>query len=181
VDELHNTVAVLKTDVGMCGLWRPEAFVFRDADDWEDWAAENSRIEESIRAGAFVPLNVGGDGAFQVCLRYGTTSPTLTDEERQYVIVASQPYLLLSNGAIVMGGIEDVGEKGIPEGRRIALAPGRYSVVVHLIDWKAAPNAIGPDGRPSASALPDFVVLAAEESTGSARYRQSVDTFERPR
>jgi hypothetical protein len=180
MDRSESVSDVARTDAGMCALWRRQAFLsFVEFEDWEDWATETSNIEQSIESGDLVPLNVGGDGAFQVCVRFGP-APTLTPEEELLSIGASEPYLLVSDGLIVMGGLEEVGADGIPAHRLIDLEPGRYSAVVHLIDWKAAPGATGPDGRPSPDALPDFVVLLSSERNRARAYRRSVMTFDAP-
>ncbi|MDX8052669.1 hypothetical protein SK571_25065 [Lentzea sp. BCCO 10_0798] len=49
-------------------------------------------------SGAFVPVNIGSDGAFQVVARVGSasTAASLPPRERQHVLVSSEPYLLIN-------------------------------------------------------------------------------------
>jgi hypothetical protein len=75
--------------------------------------------------------------------------------------------------------LEQVGSHG-GGAVRIPLAAGRYRVQVNLIEWDAEPGSVTADGLPTASALPDFIVLVEPETHLSADYRVSVETFERP-
>lgn len=65
---------------------------------------------------------------------------------------------MTSPGVVYLGGLEESGDLPGRETNRIELPTGRYSVVVHLVDWKADPGSVGEDGRPREGALPDFVV-----------------------
>ena len=98
------------TSAGLCGLWQPEAFSqVADLDSWEDEVADDSALIRHIGAGEFVPINVGGNGAFQVALRGRTSATVLSERETQYRLVSSKPYLLKSLGALELGGLESVG------------------------------------------------------------------------
>lgn len=158
---------LVSTDSGMCALWQPEHFDgVTSLDEWEDEVAEDAALERHIAAGAFVPVNVGGDGAFRVIVRAGG----LTHPERAVRLVSSEPaYLLVSQGQVALGGLEDVGAEGDPI--LLPLAAGRYSVTVHLIDWQAVAS-------PAEGALPDFVVEIGADS--GAPYRASTESFDRP-
>jgi hypothetical protein len=163
---------VARTGSGLCALWQPEHFAaVTDLDTFQDEVAEDDRLVAHIRAGALVPLNVGGDGSFQVVVRDGGP----TGRESRYRLASSQPYLLVSRGQVALGGLEDVG-MGRPV--LIPLAEGRYAVTVHLIDWGAEPGSRKPDGTPSAQALADFVVEVGP--AGSGPYRDRVESFDRP-
>lgn len=172
----HESSHVMETSAGLCGLWQPERFAGVDElDTWEDEVADDAALVRHIEAGAFVPLNVGGDGSFQAIVREGG----LTDREDQYRLVSSDPYLLVSYGVVHLGGLENVGPY-IGDSHAMPLADGRYSARVHLIDWKAEPGAVSEDGEPTGKALPDFVVEVNSEPSPSPRYRTAVETFERP-
>lgn len=169
-----GTSAVVRTDAGMCAVWRPEHFTAVDTlDAWEDEVAEDGALTGHIVAGALVPLNVGGDGAFQVTIRLG--GPTAREE--RYVLVSSQPYLLVSEGTLALGGLENVGSY-VGGATMLPMPAARYAVTVHLIDWKAEPGAVTADGQPAESALPDFLVTLAAETVPTT-YRSSVQTFDR--
>jgi hypothetical protein len=129
--------------------------------------------------GAFVPLNVGGDGSFQVAVRGGLTESELSDRESRNVRVSSQPYLLISHGEIALGGLESVGGAMGQDEINIPVAAGRYSVIVHLVNWKAEPGAVTAEGTPSGIALPDFLVEVLDELK-PIDYRTNVNTFDRP-
>lgn len=167
---------VVSTGAGMCGIWQPEHFEHvTSLDAWEDEVSEPEALEGHTGVGAFVPLNVGGDGAFQLTLRVGG----LNAREERYTLVSSEPYLLVSRGTVALGGLENVGPYG-GGADEIALDAGRYMVVVHLIDWRAEPGSMGAEGKPIAAALPDFLVEMAPEAGVIPIYRQRVETFDRP-
>jgi hypothetical protein len=178
--ELHIS-ALVATSAGLCGLWQPQRFDhITELDMWEDEVADDAALAGHISAGAFVPINVGGDGAFQVELR-GVEGPgRLTSRERTYLLVSSEPYLLVSEGSLELGGLEAVGGYSGADKIQVPLDAGRYSVIVHLIEWEAEPGSRDESGKPSASALPDFIVEIFEEPPGGLIYRSKVETFERP-
>jgi hypothetical protein len=168
------------TSAGMCALWQPEHFAHvTDLDSWEDEVAEDSALIRHMESGAFVPLNVGGDGAFQITVRGGSGNVELSDREASYVLVSSQPYLLDSRGAVALGGLESVGGAMRQDAIDIPVEEGRYSVTVYLLDWKAEPGSLATEGNPSVSALPDFLV-ELKEAPAPGGYRTKVNTFDRP-
>lgn len=167
---------VVRTNAGMCALWQPESFNFEEFEDWEDWATENWNIAGSIASGLVVPVNVGGDGVFQVAVRWDD-SAGLTEAEQRCLLVSSDPYLLISVGWFVLGGLEDVGDAEFASANRAPLAEGRYSVTVHLIDWKVDPTSVDAFGNPAENALPDFVVVIGAAAVGP--FRTKVQTFDR--
>ncbi|MFC9845291.1 hypothetical protein ACFWFF_37940 [Streptomyces sp. NPDC060223] len=172
---------LIRTNAGMCALWQPEAFAhIRDFDTWEDQVAEDSALVPHIANGVFVPINIGGDGVFQSVVRLDEAADALSERETPYLVVSSEEYLLRSNGAVLIGGLEDVGEIGSTESVEIPVAAGRYRVRVNMIDWKADPNSVDAFGKASAEALPDFIIQIAREISHDAAYRVNVETFDRP-
>ncbi|MEU5192142.1 hypothetical protein AB0G83_34140 [Streptomyces klenkii] len=178
---LDGVPATVATDAGMLVLWDPQRFeAVVDYDTWEDELLEEGDIVRHIQAGALVPLNVGGDGAFGVLVRSGTVAAPagLTERETAHQLVASQPYLFVSRGRAFVGGVEDVrgdASAGVIE----HLVPeGRHSVVVHLIDWQAEAGSQDVAGRPVPGALPDFLVLINPAQPGQDAFRTAVSTFE---
>jgi hypothetical protein len=178
VQEL-DFVGAVATGAGMFGLWQPDAFAHvTDLATWEDDVAENAALERHIADGVFVPINIGSDGAFQFVIRGGRLNQ-LSERERLYRAVSSEPYLLRSKGSVEFGGLESVGPYRGSEPTVWGLDPGRYAVVVHLIDWMAEPGAAAPDDSPLDHALPDFIVEIAPESEATS-YRMQLETFDRP-
>ncbi|MFD8080847.1 hypothetical protein ACFV4F_04015 [Kitasatospora sp. NPDC059722] len=169
------------TDAGMLALWSPAAFSgVVDHASWEPELSEEEGRLRHIRAGALVPINIRSDGAFGVVVRAGSAAADarLTERESAYVVVSSKPYLLRSRGVACLSGIEAVAGEPWPDTVRLDLADGDHSVVVHLIDWEAEPGSTA-DGKPSESALADFVVLVNPASAAaSGPYRVATDTFE---
>ena len=101
----------------------------------------------------------------------------LSERESRHAWLTSDPYLLVVTGQeAALSGIEHVGH---PEAAvaRVPLASGRYQVRVTVIDWDQDPESVGPNGRPSANALPDFVVQVVPES-GRQGYRVLQRTFD---
>lgn len=168
------------TDAGLFGIWRTSTFAHvSELDQWEDEVAEDSALSRQIAAGAFVPINIGGGGAFQVVVR-GTEYPgQLNERERGYLLVSSEPYLLVSDGELELGGLEGVGNYSGAETVEIPLDSGRYAAVVHLLDWQAEPGSRTSDGKPSPGALPDFIVEIFLDTSERSEYRTKVETFER--
>ncbi|MFJ3882928.1 hypothetical protein ACIPW5_36430 [Streptomyces sp. NPDC090077] len=180
LDEVTATVA---TDAGMLVLWDPQRFeAVVDYDTWEDELLEDEDIVRHIQAGSLVPLNAGGDGAFAVQIRSGTAAApaALTERETAHQLVASQPYLFVSRGRALVGGIEDVSGDASDGVIEHPVPEGRYAVVVHLIDWQAEAGSQDAAGRPVPGALPDFVVLIDLAQPGQGAFRTAVNTFEAP-
>lgn len=180
-DDQSITVA---TDAGMHALWSPELFPgINDYNSWEAELLEDEDIERHIRAGALVPINIGSDGAFAFTVRIGAAAKPaeLTDREARYRVVSSQAYRLQCRDRACLSGIEHI-EAAPSEGRThaLALTVGQYDVTVHLLDWKAEPDAKTTDGAPVDGALPDFVVLINPPTQDQITYRTSVWTFDRP-
>ncbi|MGC4779925.1 hypothetical protein [Micromonospora chalcea] len=163
----------------MFGVWQPEHFVgVTSLDEWEDAVSEDEALLRHIEIGTFVPINIGGGGAYQFTVRYGDRCEGLTEREGRYRLVSSEPYLLIAKGQTALGGLEAVGQYSGIDPVVLPTEPGRYAVTVHLIDWKAEPGAAGSNGRPAANALPDFIIEVRPES-GSEVYRSILATFER--
>jgi hypothetical protein len=169
------------TSAGMFALWRVSRFAgITDLDEWEDEVADEESLARVIAESALVPVNIGGDGAYQFAVRGVEALGDLTEREARFLVVSSQRYLLISDGLVALAGIEAIGEYGGAERLEIPLAPGRYAVQVHLIDWKAEPGAVGTDGKPTKDSLGDFVIEICRESPeGDGDYRSSVETFTR--
>jgi hypothetical protein len=114
-------------------------------------------------------VNIRSDGAFQVVARVGEAAH-LTERERQYLVVSSDPYLLVTTGGAVISGLEYVGAEA-DEGLRVPLPPGRWSVTVFMLDGEAEPDRTDP--------LPDFAILINPEEEPDREYRTDVQTFDR--
>lgn len=70
-----NVSRAVATEASMFGIWRTSVFAhLSELDQWEDEVAEDSALSRQISDGAFVPLNIGGSGAFQATVR-GVESP----------------------------------------------------------------------------------------------------------
>lgn len=167
-------VVTAATDAGMLALWCPSAFAA--VDGYLAWETHvHDRLPAAIAAGELVPLNIGHDGAYGV--RVALTPPALSEREARYAFMTSDPYLLVvAGGEVCLSGLEDVGEPEYADAR-IPLPPGRYSARVTMVDWDREPGSTGPDGRPTAQALPDYVVVVAPED-GTETYRTDEVTFD---
>lgn len=169
---------VYPTSAGMHCLWSSAAFTaVKDYDSWAKELEQDEDIERHIRAGEFVPLNIGSDGAMEIEIRVGTPdSPAALDErETQYLIVASQPYLLRSTGVIGVSGIEEVSSPVSRRAGSLSLPKGDYAVTAHLIAWDEEPGMQTDDG-PAPGALPDYLVLI-NPAQPSTEFRTTVGTF----
>ncbi|MBM7773670.1 hypothetical protein JOD54_003874 [Actinokineospora baliensis] len=163
---------LVATGAGMCGLWQPERFEdVSDLGTWEDVVSDVDVLQRHIGEGSFVPLNVGGDGSFQIVVREGARSV----REERYTVVSSDPYLLISRGTLSLGGLENIGPY-VGGSHEIPIRAGRYAVRVHLVDWEAEPGSTTPTAGP----LPDFVVEIHPEYGTEDDYRKSIFTFDKP-
>ena len=170
------------TASGMLALWEPHHFDgITDYDTWEPELLEDTDISRHIQQGAFVPINIHADGAFQCAVRVGTAgSPAvLSERERRYLVVSSEPYLFRSRDRVAISGLEHIGRSPGESASFIPLASGDWAVTIHLIEWTGEPGAQTPDGQPTATALADFVVLLNPAAAGT-HFRTKVDTFEEP-
>lgn len=165
------------TDAGMLALWRESAF--DGIDGYKAWESRvEDRLGEAIRSGELVPIGIQGDGAFGV--RIAVAPDQASDREARHTVVTSEPYLLVSDGGTIhLSGIEAVGDEASPP-VTVTLPAGRYAVRVSLVAWDEEPGVRGPDGRPTAQALPDFLVMI-EPSEGSETFRQVEATFDPPK
>ena len=142
---------------------------------------EDTDIARHIQQGAFVPLNIHADGSFQCAIRVGTaaTPASLSERERRYLTVSSEPFLFRSRDRIAISGLEHIGRSPGEAASFISLASGDWAVTIHLVDWTEEPGAKTPDGKPTATALADFVVLL-NPAAADTHFRTKVDTYERP-
>ncbi len=108
-----------------------------------------------------MPINIGGDGAFEIEVRVGSASSpaALSEREQTYLDVASEPYRFMSDGGLCLSGIEYV--QGAPDGHvgRLALSPAS-TLSSCTSSAGIASRACSPRvDAPSPDALPDFIVL----------------------
>lgn len=171
--------AVVGTDSGMLAMWDAEPFAgVVDYDTWESELCLDGDIQRHVQAGDLVPININSDGAFEVLVRYGT-APTLTRREAEHVVVMSEPYLLVSSGAVWLSGIEHVGSAD--DAVELAVGEGEHEVVLHIIDWHSEPGSTSDDGKPASTALPDFVALVRPAGEDGGPYRTEITTFPPPK
>ncbi|MBL7490419.1 hypothetical protein I6A60_40195 [Frankia sp. AgB1.9] len=171
----------LATAAGMLAMWAPRSFEsVVDYETWESVLLEDEDIRAQVLAGAFVPVNIGADGAFGITARVDSISApaVLTDRERQHLLVSSAPYLFVSTGEAVISGVEHV--RGVPYlGLKAPVPAGRWQVTVNLIDWQAEPGCRDEAGKPAPNALSDFVLLINPERGADTQYRTQIQTFDR--
>jgi hypothetical protein len=160
----------------MLSVWCPRPFASVNGyDDWEQYVKD--RLQDAIATGELVPINIGPDGAWGV--RVAIAPDGLTERERTYAVVTSEPYLpAVSGGDASLSGIEAVGDPA-SAALRFLLADGRYAVRSTIVAWNEEPSALTADGRSTTSALSDFVVQI-EPELGTEKYRTKEVTFDAP-
>jgi hypothetical protein len=171
---------VFATDSGMLAIWQPEHFkCITDFESWERELLQDDDIIRHIEVGAFVPLNIHADGAYECVLRAGTATeqPTLTARESRYLICSSAPYLFCSRGSLAISGLEYIGSSPDASIASASVPQGNWSVTVHHVDWAREPGCKTPDGKPSSTALPNFIVLLTP-AVATLHFRTEVDTFD---
>lgn len=177
-----ETSLLAATDAGMHALWNPSRFThITDYETWENSLLEDDDIAKHVRAGELVPINIGGDGAFQFLVRVGTAGqpPAMTSREKQHLLTSSHAYLYLSDGSAFLTGIEHICADPGPDTLALTIPAGPNAVTIHLIDWEAEPGARNAHGKPASGALPDFVVLIRPEGAKGDPYRTRLQTFDR--
>ena len=169
-----------RTDAGMLALWNPTQFsTIVDYDAWERELLKNEDILQHVRAGHLVPINIGRDFAAGITARIEPLAgPKLSEREARYLFASSEPYLYVSDGEMCVSGLEGIGRDPPPSGV-MAIAPGRYQVTIHMLNWDDEPGAKDETGRPAAHALPDFLILVSPEPTPNSVYRTELETFDR--
>jgi hypothetical protein len=167
------------TDAGMHCIWEPSAFEsVVDYDTWSEQLLNDSDIARHISDGHFVPLNIGDDGGMEIEVRFGVNGQpaTLSEREKQFLIVKSEPYKFLSKGKACISGIEHV---TVPPARAVGIVDipaGEYAATIHLLAWDEEPG-MQTDAGPADGALPDYLVLI-NPSTDIGTVRTSIHTFE---
>jgi hypothetical protein len=171
---------VVSTDAGMLAVWNPKQFTsIVDYDSWERELLEDKDILRRVRAGHLVPINFGRDFTAAVTVRIEPlANPRLSEREARYAFFASDPYLYVSDGELCLTGLEGI-ERDPSPASVMAIAPGRYQVTIHILDWDLEPGAKDESGRPTANALPDYLVLVSPESAPDFAYRTELETFDR--
>jgi hypothetical protein len=170
--------AVVGSESGMLALWDAEPFAgIVDYESWEEELCLDDDIQRHVKAGDLVPININSDGAFQVLVRYGT-DPVLTEREIEHLVVSSDPYLLMSSGAVRLSGVEHVGSA--EDAVELTVGEGEHEVVLHIIDWHSEQGSTTEDGKPSPHALSDFVALVSPATDDGGPYRDEIVTFPPP-
>jgi hypothetical protein len=169
------------TGAGMHALWSPDAFA--SVSDYDSWAAEleeDKDIRRQVRKGVLVPINIHSDLVAQIEVRVGAAGGSaLSSREKRYRVVSSEPYRFVSNGRIAVGGLEHVCGNVSKPARSMTLPAGVWSVNIHLLAWLDEPGGKTKRGKPSANALPDYLVILSASSR-KGRFRTSLQTFPRP-
>ncbi len=171
------------TDSGMTCLWDPSAFAdVRDYDSWEAKLLKDDDITRHIESGAFVPINIGSDGAYEIEVRVGAADnpAVLSAREAKYLVAESEPYLFRSTGRLCVSGIEHVDGKPGKNVGALSLPAGDYAVKLHLIGWDCEPGMTNDGGTPKEGALPDFVALVNPRPPGATGFRLKLQTFPSP-
>jgi hypothetical protein len=117
-----------------------------------------------------------------VSLRSGSPDApaALDDRGVRYLVVASEPCLFVSNGEARLTGIEHVANPPGDQGIALSLPPGRWTVVVNVLDCQAEPGGADPmSGKPTNTSLPDFLVLV-NPAPAAFRPRLAINTFGPP-
>ena len=172
----------LRTDSGLFAVWDHAHFEHvTDYETWEPELLEEPDRLRNIEAGKLVPIDFGSDGCFEFEVRVGSAgaAAALTDREKRYLTVSSEPYRFITAGKAFVSGIEDVGGEPSRDALALQLEPGTYAVTIHMVEWDAEPGAHDASGGPGKNALADFVVLVDPAAAG-ATYRRDVRTFPPP-
>ncbi|MEU5785011.1 hypothetical protein [Micromonospora lupini] len=163
-------------------LWAAERFAsVVDYDSWEHSLLEDEAIAQHVLAGMLVPVRLG-DSAFQFVVRVGDSDEMahLSVREQAHLVVVSDPYLIISAGALHLSGLEHVSATPDQRVLHVAAPAGRYAATVNLLDWESEPGSRTPSGDPSPHALPDFVLLLNPAAWPEPAYRQSLETLPPP-
>jgi len=171
-----STRFLTSSDSGMICIWNLKTFQgIVDYPTWEASLLEDEEILGHIRTGALVPLT-RGDSASEIEVRIfpGTE---MNSRENDYTLVRSRKYLLVTDGEIVVSGIEHIERKPGAKAKVIQIGRGRYVVTANLIDWNQEPGALDSDGKPTETAMPDVIVQIEKAASPEGEYRVDIDPY----
>ena len=155
----------VSTNAGSIFLWDQNSFgSITDYGSWAEQLEDEPDIRAHIEAGRIVPVSWGGDSASEVVARLGAPS-RMSDREKQYLLVPSQPYRFKTTGKVCISGIEMISGKPDDHVLTFEIPPGTYAVYLNMIAWMDEPGAENADGSPAANALPDFIVCLDRPNT----------------
>ena len=175
--ELDSSVRkTISTDAGSMFLWDQDSF--SNVADYLTWSKEledETNIRRHIEAGRIVPVSWGADQASEVVARLGAPS-RMSDREKEYLLVPSQPYRFQTSGKVCISGIEMI--SGVPgdDVMSFEVDPGAFAVYVNMIAWMDEPGAENADGSPAPTALPDFIVYL-DAPNAELKYRIEPQPF----
>lgn len=159
----------------MLCIWDYDRFKhIHDYDSWDEELCEDEDILRNIENHSFVPLNLG-DGVFEVEVRIGDNN--LSEREKEYLLVPSQPYLLKTSGRVCISGLEHVSGEIDDNISNLDISMGQYIVQINLIDWNQESGAVDENGNPTEIALPDMIVFISEKNNSAMEFRTEIETF----
>src|SRR5688500_4095336 len=93
----------LRTTAGMHALWQPELFQY-DSGGWQRPGPDEHELRRYIAQGALVPINLGLDGGWQFVVRCATgeVPARLTERERAYLYLRSEPYRIICRSHLLL-------------------------------------------------------------------------------
>jgi hypothetical protein len=165
---------------GLYALWAPQpARPWRDFAAWQQDPVANGELRWLVRGGAVVPIHAHVSGAFAFTVRVGTPAEPaqLSMREDECRALISEPYRVVTDGRLVLSGVEQVQTVSPKESLFLVVAPGTYAVTIHLIDVDLDPRSRTEDGRLSDDALPDFV-LTVRKAIDADEFRYQLETFD---
>ncbi|HVE14047.1 MAG TPA: SseB family protein [Elusimicrobiota bacterium] len=167
-------------EAGMWALWDAARFArVRDYRAWKRELLHEADLLRHVAAGVLVPVNISSESGCEFEVRAGlpgSARATIRERESQFCAASSAPFLLASSGEACLSAIGDVG-LGLEESvARIPLPAGRYSAVVHLLDWRKELAGGDADAVRRPGALPDFLILLNPAAAGF-RPPPTLDTF----
>ncbi len=174
---MNNQEKMINTYSGMWALWDYENYknIF-DEEEWGNKFINDDDILKEISTSKFVPIYAHINGSRQFKIK---VNESLDDREKQYVIATSKPYLLDTNGLVILSGIENIlGDVSDQEAIKINVQKGKYEVIAYIIAWDKEPNMKLADGTISSNALPDFVICMNTIDEENKQFCKSPETFE---
>ncbi len=148
----------VSTNAGSIFVWDRNSFEnITDYGTWAEQLEDEPNIRAHIEAGRIVPVSWGADCACEVVARLGAPA-RMTDREKEYVLVPSQPYRFQTTGKVGISGIEMISGQPDDQVLTFEIPPGAYAIYLNMIAWMDEPGAENTDGSPADNALPDFIV-----------------------
>jgi hypothetical protein len=154
---------IVTTDLATLVAFDPAVLKHRVRGKGDWWRVEAITELDEVASGAVAILPVGGEGTYRVALREGALA---ADEQPRARGSIEGLGVHVPSGQLFVGAAERLPGDGrdrpsdVPgTGAIVELAPGRYALTVHALEWRDDRAFFDEDNEPLPTAPADFVLV----------------------